>query len=80
MLPFLQATMKVCNYNFALAFVAAGGASIAQYFLTGGPVAALSTVIPLVEGSNLKDSNKFQRPSQLFALFLIFIISFFIKF
>ncbi|EAJ6151285.1 citrate transporter [Campylobacter lari] len=80
LLPFLQATMEVCDYNFALAFVAAGGASIAQYFLTGGPVAALSTVIPLVEGSNLKDSNKFQRPSQLFALFLIFIISFFIKF
>lgn len=80
LLPFLQATMEVCTYNFALAFVAAGGASIAQYFLTGGPIAALSTVIPLVEGSNLKDSNKFQRPSQLFALFLIFIISFFIQF
>ncbi|AJC86031.1 hypothetical protein [Campylobacter sp. RM16704] len=80
LLPFLQATMEVCNYNFALAFVAAGGASIAQYFLTGGPVAALSTVIPLVEGSNLKDSNKFQRPSQIFALCLILILSFIIKF
>lgn len=79
-LPFLQATMSHCPYSFALALVAAGGSSIAQYFLTGGPIAALSTVIPLVEGSNLKDANRFQRPSQILALCLIFILSFIIKF
>ncbi|MBT0882141.1 citrate transporter [Campylobacter sp. 2018MI13] len=79
-LPFLQATMSSCPYTFALALVAAGGASIAQYFLTGGPIAALSTVIPIVEGSNLKDANRFQRPSQLIALGLLLVLSFIIKF
>jgi hypothetical protein len=42
---------------------AGGGASTMQYFLTGGPVAALATVIPVIPGSDLKEANKFQRPS-----------------
>ena len=50
---------------FASAFAAASGAALIQYFLTGGPVAALATVIPVIPGSELKAANAFQRPSIL---------------
>ena len=46
-----------------------------QYYLTGGPVAALSTVIPVIKGSNLKDANKFQRPAMWFGLLVLFVIT-----
>ena len=39
-----------------------------QYFLTGGPVAALATAIPVIPGSDLKTANRFQRPSILAGL------------
>ena len=60
---------------FAAAFAAASGASLIQYFLTGGPVAALATVIPVVPGSNLKQANLFQRPSILFGCLVALIIT-----
>ena len=47
-----------------------------QYYLTGGPVAALATVIPVIPGSELKAANKFQRPNMLFGLLVLFILSF----
>ena len=53
---------------------AAGGSAVTQYFLTGGPVAALSTVIPVVKGSNLKDANRFQRPAMIFGFVVLFIL------
>ena len=53
----------------------ASGASLIQYFLTGGPVAALATVIPVVPGSNLKQANLFQRPSILFGCLVALIIT-----
>ena len=56
------------------AVAAAGGPAIMQYFLTGGPVAALSTVIPIVPGSDLKLANKFQRPSILIGMLVLLII------
>lgn len=60
---------------FASAFAAASGCSLIQYFLTGGPVAALSTVIPVIPGSDLKGANAFQRPSILFGCLVAFIIT-----
>ena len=62
--------------DFAAAFAAASGASLIQYFLTGGPVAALATVIPVIPGSDLKGANAFQRPSILFGCLVAFLITF----
>ena len=56
------------------AVAAAGGPAIMQYYLTGGPVAALSTVIPVIPGSDLKLANKFQRPSILIGMAVLLII------
>lgn len=76
--PFLQVVLAAGADPLAAACAAAGGAAIMQYFLTGGPVAALSTVIPVVPGSELKLANKFQRPAMLFGLFILFVITLFI--
>lgn len=48
LVPFLQVVLGTGADPFAAAFAAASGASLIQYFLTGGPVAALATVIPVV--------------------------------
>ncbi len=77
-LPFLQAALGMGADPFALACAAAGGSAVMQYFLTGGPVAALATVIPVIEGSELKAANKFQRPSILFGFLVLFVLSFFL--
>ena len=70
-LEFIVASPKA----FASAFAAASGAALIQYFLTGGPVAALSTVIPVIPGSDLKTANAFQRPSILFGSFVALLIT-----
>jgi len=57
------------------AVAAAGGPAIMQYYLTGGPVAALATVIPVIPGSDLKLANRFQRPSILFGMLVLGIIT-----
>ena len=77
-IPFLQVVIAAGADPFAAAVAAAGGCAIMQYFLTGGPVAALSTVIPVIPGSDLKNANKYQRPMLLIALCALFIITFFI--
>ncbi len=63
------------------ACAAAGGSAVWQYFLTGGPVAALSTVIPVIPGSDLKTANRFQRPAMAFGFVVlaacIFVMSIF---
>jgi len=61
---------------FAAAVVAAGGPAIMQYYLTGGPIAALATVIPVIPGSDLKTANKFQRLPILAALGALLLVSF----
>ncbi|WP_418626602.1 hypothetical protein [Anaerosinus sp.] len=76
--PFLQVVLATGADPLAAACAAAGGAAIMQYFLTGGPVAALSTVIPVVPGSELKAANRFQRPAMLFGLTVLFVITLFI--
>lgn len=73
--PFLQVVLAAGADPLTAACAAAGGSAVMQYYLTGGPVAALSTVIPVVPGSNLKDANKFQRPAMLFGFFVLFIIT-----
>ena len=75
LVPFLQVTLQTGADTFASAFAAASGCSLIQYFLTGGPVAALSTVIPVIPGSDLKGANAFQRPSILFGCLVAFIIT-----
>lgn len=72
-IPFLQVVLAAGADPLPAACAAAGGSAIMQYFLTGGPVAALSTVIPVVPGSDLKTANKFQRPAMLFGLLVLFI-------
>ncbi len=74
-IPFLQVVLQTGANPFASAFAAASAAALSQYFLTGGPVAALSTVIPVVPGSDLKSANRFQRPSILFGCLVSFCIS-----
>lgn len=75
LVPFLQVVLATGADPFAACFAAAGSASLIQYFLTGGPVAALATVIPVVPGSNLKDANLFQRPSILAGVACSFVIT-----
>ena len=73
-LPVLMAILAAGVNPVAAAVAAAGGPAIMQYYLTGGPVAALSTVIPIIPGSDLKLANKFQRPSILIGMAVLFVI------
>lgn len=73
-LPFLEVVMTHDVRLMGLALVAAGAPAIMQYFLTGGPIAALATTIPVVPGSELKAANKFQRPSQLFGMLVLALL------
>ena len=73
--PFLQVVLAAGADPLTAACAAAGGSAVMQYYLTGGPVAALSTVLPVIPGSNLKDSNKFQRPAMWFGLLVLFLIT-----
>jgi len=73
--PFLQVVIASGANPFVASVAAAGGCAIMQYFLTGGPVAALSTVVPVISGSELKTANKFQRPDILFSLAVLFVIT-----
>ncbi len=75
LVPMLQVVLQTGADPFAACFAAASGASLIQYFLTGGPVAALATVIPVVPGSDLKAANAFQRPSILSGCLVAFIIT-----
>ena len=77
-IPFLIAILDAGVHPVAAAVAAAGGPAIMQYYLTGGPVAALSTVIPVIPGSDLKLANRFQRPSILFGMLVLFIITVFL--
>jgi len=72
--PFLTIVIGAGANPFAAAIAAAGGPAVMQYYLTGGPVAALSTVIPVIPGSDLKTANRFQRPSILFGMLVLFVI------
>jgi len=71
--PFLKVVLGLGADPLAAACAAAGGSAVWQYFLTGGPVAALSTVIAVVPGSDLKKANKFQRPAMVFGFIILFI-------
>ena len=73
-LPFLQVVLKTGADPFAAALAAAAGGALMQYFLTGGPVAALATVIPVIPGSDLRTANRFQRPSILFGLLTALVV------
>ncbi|XOQ53243.1 MAG: CitMHS domain-containing protein [Succiniclasticum sp.] len=70
-IPFLQVVLKTGADPLTVACAAAGGSAVWQYFLTGGPVAALSTVIAVIPGSDLKKANKFQRPSIAFGFVIL---------
>ncbi|MDD4722348.1 MAG: hypothetical protein PHR07_06350 [Acidaminococcaceae bacterium] len=71
--PFLKVVLSLGADPLAAACAAAGGSAVWQYFLTGGPVAALSTVIAVVPGSDLKKANKFQRPAMVFGFIILFV-------
>ena len=73
--PMLQVVLKTGADPLAAAVAAAGGASLMQYFLTGGPVAALATVIPVIPGSELRAANRFQRPAILIGVAVVFCIT-----
>jgi hypothetical protein len=73
-IPFLMAILAAGVNPVAAAIAAAGGPAIMQYYLTGGPVAALSTVIPVIPDSDLKLANRFQRPSILWGMLVLFVI------
>jgi hypothetical protein len=77
-IPFLTIVMGYDVSPLAAAAAAAGGCAIMQYFLTGGPVAALATTVPVVPGSDLKNANRFQRPSILGGLGVLFILVLFL--
>lgn len=71
-LPMLTIVMAQGDVSpLAAAIAAAGPTAVMQYFLTGGPVAALATTVPVVPGSELKIANRFQRPSQLVGLLFV---------
>lgn len=73
-LPFLEIVLEHDVGLMGVALVAAGAPAIMQYFLTGGPIAALATTIPVVPGSELKAANKFQRPSQLAGMAVLLVL------
>ena len=75
-IPFLALVMATTDVNpLAAAVAAAGGPAIMQYYLTGGPLAALATVIPIIPGSELKTANRFQRPSILVGIVVVYIFA-----
>lgn len=73
-IPFLQVVLAAGADPMPAAIAAAGGSAVLQYFLTGGPVAALSTVIPVIPGSNLRSANLFQRPAMIFGLAVLAVL------
>lgn len=77
-IPFLTIVLQYDVSPLAAAAAGAGGCAIMQYYLTGGPVAALATTVPVVPGSELKLANKFQRPSILGGLAVLFFVVLFI--
>ncbi|MCD8508923.1 MAG: citrate transporter [Bacillus sp. (in: Bacteria)] len=77
-IPFLTIVMGYDVSPLAAAAAAAGGCAVMQYYLTGGPVAALATTIPVVPGSELKAANRFQRPSILGGLAVLFVLVLFL--
>ncbi|WP_289171840.1 citrate transporter [uncultured Parasutterella sp.] len=66
LLPFLSVVLTAGADPMASSVAAIAGANIGQYYLTGGPVSGLNTVIPVVPGSDLVKANLFQRPNYLF--------------
>ena len=75
-IPVLTIILEIPGVHpLTAAVAAAGGPAIMQYYLTGGPVAALATVIPVIPGSDLKLANRFQRPSILFGMLVLGIIT-----
>ncbi|AOM84061.1 SLC13 family permease [Salisediminibacterium beveridgei] len=78
-IPFLTIVLQYDVSPLAAAAAGAGGCAIMQYYLTGGPVAALATTIPVVPNSELKLANKFQRPSILGGLAVLFFVVLFIN-
>lgn len=77
-IPFLTIVIDSGANPFAAAVAAAGAPAIMQYYLTGGPVAALSTVIPVIPNTDLKTANLFQRPCLLAGLFVLIVITLFL--
>ena len=75
-IPFLTVVLGTGVHPLAAAVPAVGGAALTQYYLTGGPVAALATAIPVVPGSELKQANRFQRPSILGGLGVLLVVTF----
>jgi hypothetical protein len=74
-IPFLQVVLKTGADPMAAALAAASGGALAQYFLTGGPVAALATVIPVIPDTDLRTANRFQRPSIVFGMLTALAVS-----
>jgi hypothetical protein len=74
-LPFLQVVLNTGASPIASGLAAAAGGALMQYFLTGGPVAALATVIPVIPNTDLKTANRFQRPSIIFGLLAALIVT-----
>ena len=72
-IPVLSVVLYAGAPPLAAAVVAAGAPAIMQLFLTGGPVAGLATVIPVMPGSDLKIANRFQRPNLIVGLTVLAI-------
>ncbi len=65
-LPFCTIALGAGGDPMGIAVAAASDCNIGQYYLTGGPVSGLNTVIPVVPGSDLVKANLFQRPNIAF--------------
>lgn len=78
-LPMFQVVTAADEDPLLTAIAAAGGASTMQHFLTGGPVAALATVIPVIPGADLRLANKFQRPSIVCGALMVLVVIFVLK-
>ena len=74
-IPFLQAVLETGANPMATGLAAASGGALMQYFLAGGPVAALATVIPVIPGATLRSANRFQRLSILAGLAVAFALT-----
>lgn len=62
-IPFATMVLGAGVDPLVVAVAACSGGNLGQYFLTGGPISGLNTVIPVVPGSELLRANKFQRPN-----------------
>jgi H+/citrate symporter len=75
-LPFVQILIGMGFDPMAVSFAGIIGCSIMQLFLTGGALTALPVVAGVIDGTNQKLANRWQRPAMLVGVAVSFVLTF----